>query len=148
MTIEMNEIIYLKFEGTKLYFDFNDDRFNYFRKETVSLNNKNSSRGTGNFWGAVIDDYHNKGKIERTFLNKNVDYSSGLEAMIIFDKNEIKKGQVIQVRSDVASSRKYTDRVELFFVFVVNKENEVGIRFFDTLFKAVRYARKEFNSEV
>ena len=144
----MYEIIYLDYEGSKFYFDFNDDRFNYFRKETVALNNKGNSRGTVTFWGAVIDDYHNKGKIERTFLNKNVDYSPSLETMIIFDKDEIKEGQVIQVRADVASSRKYTDRVELFFVFVVNKENEVGIRFFDTLFKAVRYARKEFNSEV
>ena len=139
----MNEIIYLKFERTKLYFDFTDERFEKFRKECSSINSKGVSRGTINFWAATIDEYKNSKQVERTFLNSEKEGN-----LVVFEEDEIKEGQVVQVRLDVASSRKYIEREELFFVFVFDSEGNLGVLFFDTLFKADRYARTKCNSEV
>ena len=139
----MNEIIYLEYEGSKLYFDFTDERFEKFKKESGSINSKGVSRGTVNFWAATIDQYNNSKQVERTFLNSEAEGS-----FVVFDEEKIKEGQVVQARLDIASSRKYLDRLELFFVFVFDSEGNLGVLFFDTLFKAVRYARTKCNSEV
>ena len=139
----MNEIIYLKYEGSKLYFDFTDERFEKFKKESGSINSTGVSRGTVNFWAATIDEYKNSKQVERTFLNSEEEGN-----LVVFDEKEIKEGQVVQTRLDIASSRKYLDRLELFFVFVFDSEGNLGVLFFDTLFKAVRYARTKCNSEV
>ena len=143
MTEQTDEIIYLDYEGSKIYFNFNDGRFDKFKKESGAINNKGVSRGTLSFWAATIDRYDNAKKVERPFLNTERE-----EILIIFEEKDLKEGQVVQARIDIASSRKYLDRLELFFVFVFDKEGNLGIKFFDTLFKAVRYTRKEYKSEV
>ena len=40
------------------------------------------------------------------------------------------------------------NELHMFFVFVFDSEGNLGVLFFDTLFKAVRYARTKCNSEV